>query len=849
MKVSLDSLKVQAQKYGTSSDPYSYGIDDIIRRIGHQLGAVEEVIRTGGKYDGVLVAKVVACEKHPDADKLSLCMIDDGGVTADVERDENGNVQVVCGAPNVREGITVAWLPPGSTVPSTRGHDPFVLGVRELRGKVSNGMIASAKELGISDEHEGILEIDPQEVGEDLMAPGTEFKKLYGLDDVIIDCENKMFTHRPDCFGAMGVGREIAGIFGDKYTSPQWYANPVMPEVETDLPLSTPEELIDLVPRFSAIAMSDVEVKPSPMWLQSFLSRMGQKSINNIVDYTNYFMMISGQPLHAFDYDKVKSLCDGDSVVISPRMANKGETLKLLNGKTIELTEGDIVIATDSRPIALGGVMGGSETEVDGHTKNIIIEGANFDMYNIRRTSMRHGLFTDAVARFNKGQSPLQNIAVIIKMVDEVKNNAGGKVASELLDKANFDVNADNLNRVSVTVDFINKRLGSSLGASDIKTLLENVEFMVEVENDSLSITAPFWRMDIAIGEDIVEEVGRLHGYANLPVELPPRNSKPAPKNSAREFKQELRDKLSRAGATEVLTYSFVHGDLMRKTGTDPDKWAFHLRNALSPDLQYYRTSLMPSLLAKVHKNIREGAGSDDNEFVIYEIGKAHVKEHNEGENNDGLPVEMNRLALVFVADDRTAGKYHGAPYYQAKKYLDYITDGQAVYSPLDTTEFPITGAYNKKRSATVKVNGQIFAVLGEFSAKTTNSLKLPKYTAGFELTLELLEDERSAGKYEPMSNYPSTSQDITLEVPSDTAWGRVYDFIRAEVAVGSAEDDLVYEVVPLDIFQPEDDSLRRMSFRTKFASRRKTMKTEEISRILQHIETQAKETLNARRI
>ena len=226
----------------------------------------------------------------------------------------------------------MAWIPPGVAVPETHGSEPFVLEARELRGKVSNGMIASLRELALGDEHDGILEIDPNDVGDELALPGTPFKELYGLDDVVIDCENKMFTHRPDCFGTMGIAREVAGIFGDQYTSPEWYTEPLQNAKEAELALSTKNDIPDLVPRFTIQAVSDIQVKQSPMWLQSYLARIDSKSINNIVDYTNFFMMETGQPLHAFDYDKVKAKCDGN-VSIFPRMANKGEKLALLNGK------------------------------------------------------------------------------------------------------------------------------------------------------------------------------------------------------------------------------------------------------------------------------------------------------------------------------------------------------------------------------------------------------------------------------------------------------------------------------------------------------------------------------------
>ncbi len=869
MKISLNNMQFYADAFGVGKDPYEYGVDEVVRRIGVQLGAVEDVVKTGHLYEGIVVAKVRTCQQHPDADKLSVCMIDDGGAVQNVERDDKGYVQVVCGAPNVKAGLTVAWIPPGTAVPSSHRteSEPFILSAIKLRGVVSNGMLASPRELEMGDGHQGILEIYAEDVGEEHYKAGTPFGRLYGVDDVVIDLENKMFTHRPDCFGGLGVARELAGIFGDQFTSPAWYTQPLQHRSDNSLVLSVRNEAEDVVSRFTAQVVADVAPAESPVWLQVYLSHIGQKSINHVVDLTNYFMTLTAQPLHAFDYDKVASLCKGDPVLF-PRRAKNGETLQLLNGKEIKLHPDDIVIATDTQAVALAGVMGGSETEVDESTRNVIIECATFDMYAIRRTSMRHGLFTDAVTRFTKGQSPLQNDRVLAKMVDDLVVS-GGRVASEMLDVTSFDLAADNLNRVEVSTDFINARLGSSLSADDIKQLLENVEFLVTIndkqpatlnsQTSSLTVTVPFWRMDISIAEDIVEEVGRLHGYDSLPVELPRRPSAASRTNAVRSFRGQVRDALIRAGANEVLTYSFVHGDTLRACGTDPDTWAYHLRNALSPDLQFYRTALIPSLLTKINGNIKASAGSSDNQFALFEFGKAHVKNHFETDEPE-LPQQMRRLACVVAADTKTAKRYSGdSAYYMAKAYVDHITNGQASYQPLESFEYPITSSYAEGRSAQISVNGQVLGVVGEFRRSAHTAFKLPEFCAGFELDTDLLAEHMQKPTYTPLSQFPTTTQDITLEVSShDMPWSRVYDFVSAELAVAAAEHALDYTVVPLDVYKQTDavsdddtdagDRIR-YSFRIALSSRIQTMQTTQINTLLDHIAAQAEKTLHAVRI
>jgi phenylalanyl-tRNA synthetase beta chain len=843
MKFSLH----MAQQF-SNVDLINLSYDEIITRIGAQLGAIEDKTKWAEKYRGILVAKVISCEKHPDADKLSLCLIDDGGVDTEVERNHEGYIQVVCGASNVREGLTVVWIPPGATVPSTYNSDRFVLESRELRGKISNGMIASPKELDISDDHEGILEIDSDEVGRQV-TPGEPIAELFGLNDFVLDLENKMFTHRPDCFGNLGVARELSGIFGLEFKSPEWYLQPSdMSKHNGSLTIDIKNEIPEIVPRFTVVTMSNVSVGSSPTWLQSYLKRVGIKPINTVVDITNYVMHLTGQPLHAFDYDKLQKNSHSSSLM--PRMAIDGERIQLLGGKEITLSSDDMVIATDASAVALAGIMGGAATEVDQSTKNIVIECANFDMYTIRRTSMRHGLFTDAVTRFNKGQSPLQNDRIIAFAIDTIRSITGAEQASAVHDLVSFDLRADNLNKVITTAEFINSRLGSKLASEDIQQLLKNVEFTVKVEEDSLEIIAPFWRMDIAIAEDIVEEVGRLYGYDKLPAELPMRSIKPTSRNKLKMFKQSLRNKLSKAGANEVLTYSFVHGKLLEQVGVDPTTSAYHIRNAISPELQYYRPSLIPSLLSKVHSNIKAQAGSDENLFGLFEIGKAHVKNHLEDEESS-LPKQMRRLSFIVAADNKSSKKLVDSPYYLAKKYVGLITNNQATFDILETNEYPITAPYLKERSAVITIgpDRQPIGVVGEFRDSVSRHLKLPEYIAGFEIDIDLLLEHISDNNYQQLSQFPSSTQDITFEISNDISWERLHNLLQAELAVAKAELGLGYLLDALDIFKNDNSDKKRISMRITFTHHKKTLKTQEINDVLDQLAKAVHDELQATRI
>ncbi|HEY5695736.1 MAG TPA: phenylalanine--tRNA ligase subunit beta, partial [Candidatus Saccharimonadales bacterium] len=377
-------------------------VDELATLIGARLVEIEEVIDYGAKYKDVIVAKVMECKALEGSDHLNVTKLDDGGKVADVERDENGYVQVVCGAPNVHEGLVVAWLPPKSVVPETYGNsEPFVLDARKLRGVMSNGMIASPRELALFDEHEGILELDAN------LKPGASFAESYELNDYLLDIENKSLTHRPDAFGIIGFAREVAAIQGKAFHTPEWLAN-VTPDFgpkqgDVTAPTVTIEDE-SLCDRYQAVVLSGADgAAKSPLWLQTYLARVGIRPISAVVDVTNYLMVLTGQPLHAFDYDKLIA-AGGGKADIHVRAGRTGETLELLDGRRIALTHDDIVIAAGDTAIGLAGAMGGANTEIDATTKNIIIESATFNLYNLRGTQMRHGIFSEAITRFTKGQ-------------------------------------------------------------------------------------------------------------------------------------------------------------------------------------------------------------------------------------------------------------------------------------------------------------------------------------------------------------------------------------------------------------------------------------------------------------
>lgn len=833
MIVSINWLK----KYVT----INRSIDELAELIGARLVEIEKVIDLGAKYKDVIIAKVIEAAPVPDSDHLNLCKIDDGGAWKDVERDENGLVQVVCGAPNVRVGLLVAWLPPSTVVPETYGsNEPFVLGARKLRGFMSNGMIASARELDLWDEHDGILEIDRE------AKPGDSFAELYELNDYLLDIENKSLTHRPDCFGLIGLAREIAAIQGEAFTSPDWFTvlQPTLPKTaELKQPKVT---IVDpaICARYQGLVLADVDSSVrSDLLTSSYLARSGMRPISATVDITNWLMLVTGQPLHAFDYDKLLQVSGTEAPEIVVRVGRNSETMTLLDGRDIELTPEDIVITagdTAQKPVALAGAMGGSETEIDSTTRNIFLESATFNLYNLRGTQFRHGIFSEAITRFTKGQPAALTAPVLAMAANMFSSQTGAQVASAITEA--YPGKADPVS-FSLANQQIVEVLGKDYGVSAQATL-EHLEYSdVIVANDTIKATAPWWRTDLHINEDLIEDIGRVNGYDNITPTLPVRDFTAVRPSQFDTFRDELRSRLARAGGNELLTYSFVPASLIEKTGGDAAV-AYRITNALSPDLQHYRLSVLPSLLEKATANFRAGYDS----FLLFEFGKTHAKGFMD-ENEPEVPAEMHVLAAVLVA--KHPPRDNASAFYQMKQIAQFIAgrDDLAFTKIASDDVNKELSMSEPKRAAVLETTDSTgkkhrVAMLGELKRSVRQSFKLPEYTAVLQLNLDTLFATRTTiNTYEPLSKYPSVERDITLVVAADLPYEKIVDTLRAALA----EVDLVGGFNPVSIYQGDDQSIKNVSFRLTFAARDRTLNGDEIAAVVDTVADRAIANLNAK--
>lgn len=798
-------------------------IDELAILIGARLVEIEGVENIGEKYKDVIVARVVECEKLEGSDHLNVTKIDDGGVVQDIERDENGLVQVVCGAPNVRAGLLVAWLPPRSIVPETfHDSEPFVLAAKPLRGVVSNGMLASARELDLYDDHAGILELDKE-------APaGSSFAELYELNDYLLDIENKSLTHRPDAFGVIGFAREIAGIQGKSFETPAWLSlleNEITPTASLEAPVVSIDDP-SLSDRFQVIALTGVnEAAQSPLQLQTYLARSGMRPVNALVDVSNYLMLLTGQPSHAYDYDKVKAIAGGDFTV-RVRTGRSGEPLVLLDGKEIQLSEADVVIAAGNTAIGLAGIMGGQSTLTDPSTKSVLLEVATFNLYRMRSSQMRHGVFSEAVTRFTKGIPAPLGAPVLSEAVRMLGEYSGAATASGVSE--DYPVTFEPIT-VHISEAHINQTLGTQFAAGDIAELLENVGFAVQFDNLEASITVPYWRQDIHIPEDIIEEVGRLAGFDTINLTVPRRDFAAVTPTDFDSFRSRLRSLLVRAGANEVLTYSFVHGDLLKKAGVTPEN-SYRIVNSISPELQYYRQSLTPNLLNQVTPNSKAGYDT----FALFECNKVHQKKS--GLTDEGVPVEEDRLALVL-----TDSKQRGDAYYQAKNLLEYALDVLGIsvsYMPLDSsTDDALLAPFEPKRGAQIVSvqTGDIIGVVGEYTRSVQKNFKLASYAAGFEIDLRaLLTAASEVGvRYQPPSRYPGTERDICFQVATTVSYAQIEQAAQAAL---TAYPSLITTVSPLDIYQAEGALTKNITLRFGLTSYTGTITNDEVAGVIDSV-------------
>jgi phenylalanyl-tRNA synthetase beta chain len=806
-----------------------FEVDDnkIVELIQEHIGEVDYSHDLREDYKDIVIAEIVEKQDHPDADKLGVYKLEYG---------EKEPIQVVAGDKNLQVGNKVAYLKVGAVVPYSifTEEEPFVIKKINLRGVASNGMMGSARELNLGNNHTRVMVL-PED------APiGESFGEYYNLNDTVIEIENKALTNRGDLFGILGLARELAAILGQKFESPDWYLTydkNLKPE-DTCLNVKVVNDAEAICPRYTALALDNVKIEESPVWLKSALIKCGIKPVNNIVDITNYISVLIGQPLHAFDYDKLIKNDPNvtDTANITVRMAQPEEKILGLDDKLYTLDEETMVIADSTHPIAIAGVIGGKETEVDEDTKRVVLESANFNKTSIRKTSMRLGIFTEAATRFKRNLDPKQCLPGLLKATEIVKEENWATVASEII-----DIYHEEKDEVTITIfpEKLNTILGTELTTNDIATILENLEYRIEVRNKRketwVKATPPSWRKDIEIAEDIYEDIGRIFGFNNIPVKLPEKEIKPPHKNSIVEIKKNIREVLSNSGANESVNYSFVGMDSFKKCGLD-NNLAYKIQNPLSPELSLMRTTLLQSLLLKATENLDRG----EEAFVMYEMNIAHLNNY-VGENK--LPIE-NWLLSCLISNakvDTTSSAYFIAKRYLEKifRYLgieniqyDLIAESEELDLPPHIKN--ILNIFEPNRASILSIGGIKLGIVGELNVSVKENHKLPEYSGAFEINLEdLVKIKPSSKKYTERPVYPAFMKDLCFEMPLEIK----YKDLENEIIQILEKSGLWYKIECLDIYSDEKlKERKRITYRITASDFNKTLNDSEIKALTSRI-------------
>ncbi len=782
-------------------------VDELAHRLtmaGVESGGVEQL----GGWNDTYVGRVLAVEPHPNADRLRLCTVDIGAE----------QLQVVCGAPNVAPNLNIAFAKVGARMFDTHSGKTEALKPAKIRGVVSEGMICSVLELGIGEEHDGILVLPDD-------APVGTLLADY-LGDAVLDLE--VTANRPDCLSVLGVAREVAAFQGTQITEP----DSSYPEGGEPITTMVTVEIADpeYCKRYTATLITGVTIGPSPQWMQDRLNRAGQRPINNIVDVTNYVMLEFGQPLHSFDFDKVK-----DHKVIV-RQATHGEAHTTLDGIDRKLQPPMIVIADPSGVIGLAGVMGGANTEVTEATTSILLESASWHPFNTRRTGDALKLRSEASARFEKGWRPELPPLGLRRATKLILDVAGGTVAKGIIDE--YPAKQD-VAKVTLTLARLEKILGITVPLDEVTKTLNTLGFdCTEVGTDAVEAIVPPWRADIAIEEDLVEEIARVIGYDRIPTTMlatPIPLSQPDP---AQELKEQVRDLLAAAGLQEVINYSMVSQQALEVTGGTTgkgDKTPELLRaaNPMSPELEYLRTTLKPGLLKSLATNQRH----DNIPQWFFEVGREYLF------YGEGLPVEPEMAAGIMAgpgALSTWATAESSTGFYDAKGVLETLCERFGVTATYESND---DSFYYPGRAATVSIGDTLVAELGEVHPTVLEHFEVRAEGAVyFEIDLAaLLSALPDVGhRFRGPSIYPGALRDLALTVPVGVPASKVQAIIEQHPLVARAALFDVY------VGSQVESGVRSLAYRVFLQAQDRTLTAEEVTKAMERTLARLEKELGA---
>lgn len=770
---------------------------------------VETVTDLGAGISGVLTGKVTEIYRHPNSDHLWVCMMDYG----------QGIVQILTGAQNVHQNDIVPVATVGAVLPPS-GHNPDGLKLKKakMRGMDSLGMLCSADELGIDaklllpEERNGIY-ILPADT-----PIGLDIRDVLGLNDTIIDID--LTSNRADCFSIIGLAREIAAITGCPLRMPDMSVKEVAGGNISEL-AKIKIEANDLCSRFAVRMLKNIKIGPSPDWMKKRLRACGMRPISNVVDVTNYVMLELGQPMHAYDYDKV-----ADHTLIV-RRGGDGEKLVTLDEKERSLTSDMITIGDSKRAVGLGGVMGGLDTEVTDKTINVLLEAASFNGASIRRTSRALGLRSEASGRFERGvdtvltHNALNRAANLLEQMGACETVKG--IAEAYPDPVDAKV-------ITVTPSEISGRIGMEISGEEMVKILRSLQFKVEEKGKAMVITVPSWRGDVTEAADISEEIARIHGLDHIESHYPSLCMAEGRQSMVEDVRDKVQDYMVSAGLDEVMTYSFVNENVFDKlqlAKDDSRRKVIGLMNPITDDFKVMRTMMLPSLLGAANYNVSRQA----ERVAIFEVGRAYLPKELPLKD---FPVEPMRVAAVLCGSCNEiswCGRSGCVDFYDMKGIVE------GLFARLGVTGYKFDyckdSFMHPGKSCDVELNGQKIGFFGELHPSVSDNFDLPEDTFVLELEIEpFVQYSMSVPQYKHMPKFPSMQRDISVLVPATVSNAEL------DTVIHKYGGKLLKDVVCFDVFTSEKIGADKKSiaFKLYYQAEDRTLTDEEVDESVKNI-------------
>ena len=792
MKVSLNLIRKYVELPKDLTDE-QIAYDMTLRTV-----EVEDVENTALKFHDIVVGKILEVKAHPNADKLRICIVDVG---------ESEPIQIVCGGSNLYEGEYVVVSKPGAEVVWHGEGEPVKVGKTKMRGEISCGMICASSEVYLSDffPAEGETEIIDLK-GFDCK-PGDNIADLFGMNDTVLEIDNKSLSNRPDLWGHYGIARELSAIYDVPLKKlPKYELDKNLPEYNVEI------KDTNKCNRYVAIEIDGVYEKKSPIWMQSLLSKVGQRPINAIVDITNYVMMAVGEPLHAFD----KTHVSGEKIIV--RNAKENEELLLLDNNSIKLTTDDLVICDENDAMALAGIRGGKKDSILPETKGIVLEVANFSADEIRKTGKRFAEKTDASIRYEKGidtQRVDDGLNLALELIKEIFPD------SKIIKYADVYPNKTENNKIKIEEKFLDTRLGKKIEKEKIEQILTALGYEISYNNGEYEVIVPTWRStgDVTIKDDVMGDIARILSFNSFKAKPITITFEHFVKQNDVLLERRIKEYLAeRCGFYEIYTYPWIEEKYIQSAGIDMSK-SLKLATPPAPDLSYLRSSLIPGMLEAISKNLRYY-----DEFKLFDYEEVYEKgDYRPSSNDEILPIQKNYLTGCIV------GRNAKEIFYEAKGVIEnmsrYCHMEDIKLEKIEKANWADINAY-----LNITKNNEIIGTLGLLSVKVMSDSKIKRTNVAlFEINVDKFIPYASrTNEYERLPELPLVEKDLSILVDEEVTWKEIEESIKSKVKEVEFVDEYRGNQIP--------EGKKSITLKVKILNEGTTMTSEQINEKMNNI-------------